>query len=237
MSNVDPFTAFNFEVVLTLVSPVPGVGNPVCEGSFSECDGLQIDLEPKTVTQGGATNAVTQLMGQSRPGQLTLRRGMTASADLWAWMAAASVPGKDLRADGQVVMYDGARQAQATFLLSGCLPVRLRGPSLNAQTGLVAVEELGLAVGQLSLAGGGGAAGLGLSVGAGVSASAGVSFSAGAGASATASAGAFAGASAGAQVSGGIGLSGQLGGTVSGSASASAGFSAGAGASASAGVR
>jgi phage tail-like protein len=240
VSNVDPYTAFNFEVVLTLVTPVPGVGDPVCEGSFSECDGLQVDIEPKTVVQGGATDEVTQLVGQSRPGQLTLRRGMTASADLWAWMAAASVPGRDLRADGRVVMYDGARQAQATFLLSGCLPVRLRGPALNAQSGLVAVEELGLAVGHLALDGGGGAGGgLGLSIGAGVSASAGVSFSAGAAAGATvgggftAGAGAFAGASAGAQVSGGIGLSGQLGGTVSGSASASAGAFAGA----SAGVR
>jgi phage tail-like protein len=198
----------------------------VCEGAFSECDGLQLELEPKTVTQGGATNAVTHLIGQSRPGQLTLRRGMTASADLWAWMAAVGVPGKDLRADGRVVMYDAARQVQATFLLSGCLPVRLRGPALNAQSGIIAVEELGLAVGQLALDGGAGA-GFGLSVGAGVSASAGVSFSAGAGAGATAGAGAFAGASAGAQVSGGLGLSGQLGGTVS--ASAGAGFGAGVG--------
>ncbi|HEV7758356.1 MAG TPA: phage tail protein [Acidimicrobiales bacterium] len=222
MSDVDPFTAFNFEVVLGLVAPVPGVGSPVCEGAFSECDGLQLELEPKTVVQGGATDAVTQLMGQGRAGQLTLRRGMTARADLWAWMAAASVPGRDVRADGRIVLYDAAHEVQATFLLSGCLPVRVRGPGLNAQTGLVAVEELGLAVGHLALAGGGAAGGL--TIGAGVVASAGVSLSAGAGAFAGVGGGVGAGAFAGAQVSGGIGLSGQLGGTVSGSASASAGI-------------
>jgi phage tail-like protein len=218
-ANDDPFTTFNFDVVLTLATSVPGVGQPVCQGSFSECDGLSLEMEAKTVLQGGVNDTVTHLVTQTRPGQITLRRGMTSSADLWAWMAALATPGKPLTADGQITMLDGAGAVQARFLLSGCLPVRLRGPALNAQTGLVAIEELGLAVGHLALAGASGATG-GLSIGASLSAG----FSAGAGAS----------ASAAAQISGGIGLSGQLGGTFSAAANASA--SAGAAASASAGA-
>lgn len=211
-----PFTAFNFEVVLTLVEPLPGVGDPVCQAAFSECDGLQIELEPKTVTQGGATDSVTHLMGQTRAGQVTLRRGMTASPDLWAWMAAAALPGRDARADGQVVLRDAAGRVQGTFLLSGCLPVRLRGPALNAVSGQLAIEELGLAVGHLALVGaeGGFGAGIGVGFSAGISISAGAAGSVGGGIT----------AGAGAQVSGGLGLSGQLGGTFSASASASAGI-------------
>jgi phage tail-like protein len=203
---VNPFTAFSFDVVLSLAAPVPGVGQPVCQGAFAECDGLQIDMEPKSVVQGGVTDAVTHLMGHTRAGQLTLRRGMTSTPDLWAWMAAAGVPGTQITADGQIKMIDGAGVVQARFLLTGCLPVRLRGPSLNAQTGLVAIEELGLAVGQLTLAGATPAAGslFGARITAGASISVGTGFS------------------AGAQVSGGLGLSGQLGGTFSGSASGAA---------------
>jgi phage tail-like protein len=220
-----PFQAFNFEVVLTLVEPVAGVGDPVCKAAFSECDGLQIELEPKTVIQGGATEAVTHLAGQTRAGQLTLRRGMTASPDLWAWMAAAAVPGQDVSADGQVVVRGPDGEVQATFLLRGCLPVRVRGPALNAMTGQIAIEELGLAVGHLALAG----ADAGFGGGIGIGLSAGISVSAGASVGAAAGGGLVAGATAGAQVSGGLGLSGQLGGTVSGSASAGAGFGAGVG--------
>jgi phage tail-like protein len=199
---ISPFTAFSFDVVLTLASPISGIGQPVCQGAFSECDGLQIDLEPKSVVQGGATDSVTHLVGQTRAGQITLRRGMTTTADLWAWMAAASRPGRPVSCDGQITMLSAAREVQARFVLTGCLPVRLRGPALNAQTGLVAVEELGLAVGHLALAGAEPAAGVGVSAGIGIGFSGGVS--------------------AGAQVSGGLGLSASLGGTFSGSASVSA---------------
>lgn len=210
----DPFTAFSFEVELTLVTPIPGIGQPVCAGAFSECDGLQVDMEVKSVVQGGSTQYVTHLMGQSRAGQITLRRGMTATADPWAWMAAAGRPGHVATADGRIVMLAADRTVQAAFEVRGCLPVRLRGPALNAQTGLVAVEELGLAVGSITLAGvplGEAAIGIGLSASIGFSASAGFS----------ANAGVSAGIGATAQVSGGLGLSGSLGGTVSGSASAS----------------
>jgi phage tail-like protein len=214
-TTVAPFMSFNFEVLLTLAEPLSGVGDPVCQGAFAECDGLQLDHEPKSVTQGGANDSVTHLVGPTRPGQITLRRGMTTTADLWAWMAAVGVPGREVTADGRIVVLDAARQPQATFVVKGCLPVRLRGPALNAQTGLVAIEELGLAVGHLALDGATPAGGLGISAGIGISA--GASF------------GASASVGAGVQVSGGLGLSGQLGGTLSASAGASAGFGIGGG--------
>lgn len=208
----DPFTAFSFEVLLTLASLVPGVGQPVCQGSFSECDGLALEMEPKSVVQGGINDTVTHLVGVTKPGQLTLRRGMTSSADLWAWMAATSITGRAVTADGQITMLDGTGAVQARFLLAGCLPVRLRGPALNAQSGLLAIEELGLAVGHLTLAGVPAAGGLSI----------GASLSAGSGFSASA------------QVSGGLGLSGQLGGTLSATASASGSVAASASAGAAA---
>ena len=83
-------------------------------------------------------DTVTHLTGVTKPSQLTLRRGMTSSVDLWAWMAAASLPGRPVTANGQITMLDGAGSTQARFLLAGCLPVRLRGPALNAQTGILA---------------------------------------------------------------------------------------------------
>jgi hypothetical protein len=67
----------------------------------------------------------------------------------------------------------------ARFVLSRCLPAKLKAPSLNAREGGVAIEELQLAYEALELkpgSGGGVGAGAGLSVGASLGASAGGSF-------------------------------------------------------------
>lgn len=206
-----PFTTFRFEVVLDVVEPVPpGITNPVCNAAFAECDGLEMSIEPKTFREGGNNREQIHLVGKVSYGQLTLKRGMTANLQLWTWMSAAAQPGRKSTADGRITMWDADGTPRLTFLLRECLPTRLRGPSLNAKDGLVAIEEMQLVYRSLEVRPAGeGAAGFSISGGFSVSGSAG--FSAGAGAS-------F-GAGASASVSGGVGLSG--------SASASAGFSIG----------
>ncbi len=48
-----PFTAFRFEVVLDLVTPVGGLTSPLCDAAFAECDGLEMTMEPKTINRAG----------------------------------------------------------------------------------------------------------------------------------------------------------------------------------------
>ncbi len=203
-----PYTAFRFEVVLNLDDPPPGVTNPVCHAAFTECSGLEMALEPKTFSQGGDNLRQVHRIGPVTYGQLTLRRGMTANLGLWNWIAAAAQPGRNSKAQGQVTMWDADGTPRLTFVLTDCLPVRVGGPSLNAQTGQVALEELRLVYSRLEVRPAG-QAGLGLSVGisAGVSVNIGVS----------------AGVSAGLSVSGGPGLTG----SANLSASAKAGFNLG----------
>ena len=144
---VAPFTAFNFSVEID----VPGVSSRVCSASFSECDGLEATMEVKTIREGGNNVTQIRLTGPLAYGQLTLKRGMTATFDLWDWMAAVSTQ-PALRADGEVVVLapDG-RTERARFLLSRCVPVKLKAPPLNAKDGMVAVEELQLAYESLTL--------------------------------------------------------------------------------------
>jgi len=79
-------------------------------------------------------------------GQLTLKRGMTAGFDLWKWFAKVGSDGwRGVRATAEVVVLssDGKR-VDARFVLSGCLPVKLKAPALNALSGQVAIEEMQL---------------------------------------------------------------------------------------------
>ncbi len=83
------------------------------------------------------------LIGPVKFAQLTLKRGMTSNLQLWQWLA-LTAQGTVAPAAGTVTMWDADATPVVEFALDGCLPVRMRAPSLNAREGLVAVEELAL---------------------------------------------------------------------------------------------
>ena len=142
-----PFTAFNFAIEIDL----PGGPKRVCNAAFSECDGLEMTMDVKTIREGGNNGRQIRLTGPLNFGTLTLKRGMTANFDLWKWFS-TMLTKPNLRADAYVILLaaDG-RTEQARFLLTSCLPIKLKAPALNAKDGAVAIEELQLAYESLTL--------------------------------------------------------------------------------------
>jgi phage tail-like protein len=136
-----PFTAFDFAVELR----VPGLPDELCSAAFAECDGLEMTMDIKTIKEGGNNATLVRLPGTVSYGTLTLKRGMTASFDLWDWFAAV-VRDPSIRADGEVVLFaaDGATE-RARWIVGRCLPTKLKAPALSAKDGMVAIEELQLA--------------------------------------------------------------------------------------------
>ncbi len=143
-----PFTAFNFAVEIE----VPGVSQKVCNASFSECDGLEMTMEVKTIREGGNNGEQIRLTGPLSYGQLTLKRGMTTTFDLWDWMNATLVTSSLRARKAEVVVFasDGKTE-QARFVLKRCMPVKLKAPALNAKDGGIAIEELQLVYESLNL--------------------------------------------------------------------------------------
>jgi phage tail-like protein len=144
-----PFTAFNFKVEVQ----VSGLTGPLAHAAFSECDGLEMSMEPKTIREGGRNASPVHMAGPVSYGQLTLKRGMTANVDLWRWFERVSAPGGGgLRGTAEVVMVaaDGVTE-QLRYRLGGCLPVKLKGSPLNAKDGQIAVEEMQIAYESLQL--------------------------------------------------------------------------------------
>src|SRR3989344_952888 len=132
-----PFTAFSFAVEI-----VRSDGSaPLVSAAFSECDGLELGMEVKTIREGGANDRQVRLAGPATVGQLTLKRGMTdESLDLWLWMN-DSLADPSLRADAERVR----------FVLSRCLPIKVKAPPLNAKDGAIAIEELQIAYERISV--------------------------------------------------------------------------------------
>ena len=78
-----PFTAFNFRVSIALGDQST---DPLCDAAFSECGGLEVVTEVKTIREGGNNNRPVHLTGPVSYGTLSLKRGMTSSFDLWDWV-------------------------------------------------------------------------------------------------------------------------------------------------------
>ena len=149
MSSVElsghPFTALNFSVEITVDA------SPLCNAAFSECDGLELNQEVKTIREGGNNGVHVRLAGPTAYGTLTLKRGLTASFYLWDWFE-SSQNDPSLTAHAAVVLnaQDNTTE-RARFVLQGCRPLKLKAPPLNAKDGMVAVEELQVAYESLRL--------------------------------------------------------------------------------------
>ena len=163
MALLRPFTVFNFKVNLKLENSASennanemenaGPGKKIktlCEAEFSECDGLEMSMEPKSIREGGNNFQQIHLAGPVSYGQLTLKRGMTANFDLWTWFEKVQQQ-RNLRASGDILLlssFSKQQQERATevkFSLTGCLPLKIKAPSFNAKDGLIAIEEMQIA--------------------------------------------------------------------------------------------
>jgi phage tail-like protein len=137
-----PFTTFNFLVEITLGS----APEKLCDAAFAECDGLEMTLETRAVREGGRNAGPVLMAGAVAYAPLTLRRGMSSNADLWTWFERVAGGERGLRASVEVVMLAADRASEQTrFVLTGCVPTKLRAAALNARDGLLAVEEMQIA--------------------------------------------------------------------------------------------
>ncbi|MBK1704704.1 phage tail protein [Halochromatium glycolicum] len=142
-----PFTTFNFKV---LIEAEPG--KVLCDAEFSDCDGLEVNMEPKTIREGGNNGRQIHLAGPVSYGQLSLKRGMTSDFALWRWFEQVQ-RNRTLRASGRILMLASDRsRADVRFDLTGCLPVKLKAPTLSAKDGEIAIEEMQIAYETLHLA-------------------------------------------------------------------------------------
>lgn len=148
-----PFASFNFDVRITLLNQgAVEDAEPLVHAAFSDCDGLEVSLEVKTLRSGGDNGRQVRLPGALSFGNVTLKRGMTPSSHgLWRWVLGyAGAMGVRRRAMVEIRSISPTRvplpeeEVQVAWVLRGALPVKLKAPAMNAKDGVVAVEELQL---------------------------------------------------------------------------------------------
>ena len=118
--------------------------NGITAAVFTEVSGLQLETEIFEYAEGGNNQFVHRLPGRMKSGNLTLKRGMTASADFFAWCAEIGT-GKVMRRAVTVTLYDAKGQQVTRWKFDDAFPVKWTGPQLAAGAAEMAIETLELA--------------------------------------------------------------------------------------------
>lgn len=131
----DPYKNFNFLVQI----------DGIDQAAFSEVSGLQAETEVIEYREGSdPLSSSRKLPGVVKYGNVTLKRGVTQSRDLWEWWRTVST-GAVERRNVAVVLLDDARQPVKRWLLRNAFPAKYVAPDLNAKGNEVAIETLELA--------------------------------------------------------------------------------------------
>jgi phage tail-like protein len=138
----NPYGAFNFIVALGGAQGDGSEGDII--GGFSDVSGLDTDITYAEYRNGNEkSNTMRKVPNTHKVSDVTLKRGLVASLDLFEWMKGV----RDGTADPRTVtitMLDEARKEVLVYSLHKAQPKKYTGPTLSAKGGEVAMEELTL---------------------------------------------------------------------------------------------
>jgi phage tail-like protein len=138
-----PYGVFNFIVNLGGSQGSGDLGQVV--GGFSDVTGLGLDVSYSEYRNGNERfNTARKVPNTHKLDDVTLKRGLIGSDDLFAWLKGVRDGVADPR-QVTVTMLDEARNPAAIFRLKNAQPKKFVGPTLAAKGGgEVAMEELHL---------------------------------------------------------------------------------------------
>ncbi len=115
---------------------------------FDECSGLTMETEVTEYAEGGLNTYTHKLPVRTKYSNVTLKRGMDPSGDLFKWYTdcidwyAEGEGGAKRRRNVTITLYSPKGDAVMAYHLMNAHPTKWTGPELKAAAGAVAVETL-----------------------------------------------------------------------------------------------
>lgn len=134
-----PYPAYNYIVNLN------GPRDPEkLLGGFSDVSGLTTEIHISEYRDGNETeSAVRKMPGSYKVGDITLKRGVVDSSDLWDWITQTRTTGLLAQRDVVITLRDEAANPVQQWKLRNAVPMKYTGPALAGKGGgEVAMEEL-----------------------------------------------------------------------------------------------
>ena len=147
----DPYTSFRFYITLidsssalrATLSAISAVSNYAI-GGFSECSGLEMTLDVKDYKEGGVNEYVHKFVSSASYSNISLKKGMSLSDDLWIWHN-DYIQGKGKRRDGLISLLNETGLPVKVWKFKRGIPLKWTGPSFNATQNSIAIETLEIA--------------------------------------------------------------------------------------------
>ncbi len=116
-------------------------------GGFSDVAGLKTELHISEYRDGNdSANFVHKYCGMHTSADVTLKRGLVDTTDLWDWITDARTNGSSAQRDVTITLRDEANNPVQIFKLYAVTPKGYTGPTLSGKgAGDVAIEEQVLA--------------------------------------------------------------------------------------------
>ncbi len=154
LPRLDPLPGYNFRIALiegdsvgvALLSGLSGL----LMGGFSEVSGLDASIGIYEHLEGGVNDRVHKFPDRASYSNITLKRGVGLSEDLWLWHQ-AFVSGEGAAKNGLIVLSNDLGIPIKVWTFFNGIPVKWTGPELNALNSAIAVESLEIAHEKLEL--------------------------------------------------------------------------------------
>jgi phage tail-like protein len=117
----------------------------VVVAEFTEMGGFSAERETKQYPEGGINDHVRMLPGRVKYGNVTLKRGLTYSHELWNWFQEGAYDGKVKRVNASIILGDAAGLRVKQWDLTGAFPTKYRSSDLKAGGTELTIETLELA--------------------------------------------------------------------------------------------
>jgi phage tail-like protein len=129
---LDPYAGYNFSVEL----------DGLTRAGFRSCSGLDSTTNASSYREGtDRTLGSRKIPGLLSHGDVTLSRGVTADDKLWKWREKV-MTGQVERHNISITLLNDVGDAKITWNLYECWPTQWTGPSFDATSDEVAVEQL-----------------------------------------------------------------------------------------------
>jgi len=132
-----PYSQFNFNV------EIEGIG----EGGFQEVSGLGMEITVAEYRNGNELdNAPRKITGLYKVPDVTLKRGVIGSTDLYDWLNEVRNGSQDaLRSVNVSLLSEDRSTVAMSWKLTNARPMKYTGPTMSGTGSEIAVEELVLA--------------------------------------------------------------------------------------------
>lgn len=130
----DPYLSFRFLVEI----------QGLVVAGFSEASGLTAETEIDEQPEGGVNEFVHKFPKRTKYPQLTLKRGLTDSDELWKWHRDV-IWGKVKRRTIHLVLLNSEGNEKRRWSFADAYPIKWMGPDFKSDGGAVAIESLEIA--------------------------------------------------------------------------------------------